>query len=193
MANEIKAGTFKAKVLDYGLAAGKNAPQAVVMIKFQDADKTTHDLTWYGSLSDKAKKFTCASLVTMGFQGDDIRTMVAGKGSGVLSETKVFEVVVKWDTYVNTDTGEEKGSFKIAFINEVGASGFRNLMSKGEVALKFQGMNFGADFAAARVGGTPPPVAPPAAPLQNFAPGSQQAAPPMPPPPSFNPNEEIPF
>lgn len=151
MSNEIKAGPYRAKVIDYGIGATKKGePQAVVMFRFADADGDSHDLTWFGYFSEKARPYTAKNLVTLGFKGDNPGALVKGKGSGVLDEMKEVEIVVGWDTYTNPETGEQKGRWRVNFINEIGASRFNNLMEANEVALKFQGMDFGADFAAAR-------------------------------------------
>jgi len=145
MGNKITEGSFKARVLDYGLTVTRAGdPQAGVMFKFKDHDGDTHDITWFGSFKEKAKPFTCASLVTLGFTGDDPAVIADGPKSNALKLDKTVEIVVKFEEYNNKTTA------RVAFINECGMNRFQNTMKKAEANLKFDGMNLGAEFASAR-------------------------------------------
>ncbi len=145
MADKIKNGRYVAKLLDYGIGVSKTGnAQALVMFKYKDNDGDSHDLTWFGSFHPNAAEFTCKSLVTLDFKGDDPSVLADGIKSGVLNANKEVELVVEWETY----NGKENA--RIKYINEVGASKFQNKLSKPEAELKFTGMNLGAVFAEIR-------------------------------------------
>ncbi len=180
MSNEIKGGTFKAKVLDYAISASKNGtPQACVLFKYKDDDGDTHDISWFGSFHENAKEYTVRDLVTLGFSGNDPSVLAQGVGNGALNTTEEIEIVVGFKEWNNKTYPE------VRYINEPGGSKFRNKMELGEAKMKFNGMNLGAEFAEARQGRATPA---PGKSGPNMAPkfGANED-------PKFDANEDIPF
>lgn len=145
MADKPKNGSFKAKIMDYGLSANKEGlPVAVVMFKYKDDDNDTHDVTWFGHFKGGAAEWTCKSLVTLGFKSDDPSILANGPSSNQLDMEKEVDIKCGWERYNDKDT------FKVQFINESGMSRFQNKMEKPEASLRFQGMDLGVHFAEAR-------------------------------------------
>ena len=152
-------GTYTAKVVDFGLMKSKaGLPMAAVMFEYQMKEGGSDRLTWFGSFKDGARKFSIETLVRLGFKGKNGADLVRGNGSGVLDQTKDFEIVVANEAY------EGKTRSKIKFVNLVGGSSFREKMSASEATVLMGGLNLEADFMESQMAngikGEPvPPVA----------------------------------
>lgn len=103
----ITTGTWRAKALkgDLGFTLGGKEKVAVV-IEFLDEPNRGQRLTWYGYFSDKTADRTLESLMTMGWDGDDLSEL---KGLGGAE----FQAVVEEDMY------EGKKQIKIQWINKL--------------------------------------------------------------------------
>lgn len=94
--SKITAGTYKAKIKDYGLVQGKTALQVKVTFAIEGG----LDYAWYGQLgSEKSQEITTRNLVTMGATPSNIQDVEKGLSSGVLNTNKTFELVVADRTY----------------------------------------------------------------------------------------------
>lgn len=115
-----KEGVFRAVPSGAGLSRAQTGNMQVgVMLNVMDADGVVGEqITWYGSLSEKAREFTFRSLRTMGWKGDDI--------SDLSMLTNEVSIVVAREEY-NGKTYE-----KVKFINAPGGSGIRNQLDESE-------------------------------------------------------------
>jgi hypothetical protein len=145
MSNQIKPGKFIGKVVDYGFrktSGGVVEPQ--IRFKWKDEFNTEFEWNWRGSLKEgKAREITLAAIVTCGFNGDDLSVMADGVPSGALDTKK--EVLL---TVVLEPGNDGKLYPKINWINEVGGGGFKDIISRGEVAAQLAGMNLKGDLMA---------------------------------------------
>jgi hypothetical protein len=110
----LSAGSYRAKVLSRSITETKKGdPQATVVFEVLSGAKS-EKITWYGSFSEKAQKYTIQNLLTLGLQGNN--------PSGQLEIGREVEIVV--DTEPD-DEGRERT--KVKYINKIGA--IRNAMS----------------------------------------------------------------
>jgi len=69
----IPEGTYRARGVDAALGyAGTGTEQVAVEIAILEEGFEAQHMTWYGSFSEKALKFTLKALRTLGWEGDDL-------------------------------------------------------------------------------------------------------------------------
>lgn len=143
---EIKAGVYTAQISDYAITKTKKGlPMAMIRLVFQDSEKESHSITWYGTFgSEKASEITCEALAVCGWTTNNPADLAKGFGSGVLAENKEISITVASEEW------EGKTTMKVKYINPVGGQGFRDKMSQAEAAQLFSGLNLGGVAAAAR-------------------------------------------
>lgn len=142
---EVQPGKYLAKVTDYGIGTTKEGlPQVLVMFAYKDKDQDEHSLIWFGSLKENAKPYTIDALLACGLKGNDLEVLADGVGNGALDTEKDVQITVEEHEW------QGKKSMRIQWINEPGASSFRDKLTKGEAVQKMQGLNLKADVLARR-------------------------------------------
>lgn len=117
----VKPGTYLATVLNHAITqTQKGDPQAAVSFSFTDGEGS-HQLTWYGSFSEKAQPFTLKSLLACGLKGNN--------PAGPLEIGKEVSIVVEHDT---DDTGKTRA--KVRWVNPIG--GYKNVIDNQEALMK---------------------------------------------------------
>lgn len=142
--SDVQAGKYTAKILDYGIGITKAGdPTVVVRFGFGQGQS----LIWNGSLKEgKAQEITIKALLTLGLSNEDnLEALADGIDSNLLDINREVEIDVQPDTY------EGKTRMRIAWINPLGGSTFRNAMSKNEFKIKLGGMNLKAAVKAAKL------------------------------------------
>jgi len=180
MAELIKPGTYKARVIDYGFTQPKEGkqPQAMVMFEFMatiwdaqtnSASESIKKLGWFGSFNGGAKPITVKTLVeTFEFKGRTGVELLEGIGSNQINESRVYELEIENNTW------EGKTNNRIKYVNIPGQARTLEKLAQADAA-KFCGdLGLAADFAEAKN------AAPPASKVENHA-------------PTFDEKEEIPF
>lgn len=142
--SEIKPGYYNGKIVKYGIGKTQSGnPQAMIQFQFQTPDGQSHTLTWYGSFSEKAKKFTIDALLRCGLRVDNISILANGVESGALDTEKELSLDIRKE---KGDDGKER--LKIAWVNEIGSSAFKNIIPQVEAMSLLQGLE--ADVAMRR-------------------------------------------
>jgi hypothetical protein len=141
---EITAGTYDAKVVDYGVIETKaGKPGVTVKFEFTDQDGTTQRLSWWGYFaSEKNSQITCDTLALLGWSTNDPSDLAQGAGSGVLDEKREVSIVVAPETW------EGVTRMKVKYINALGGNMER--MEKFAAKKLFSGMNLAGLAADAR-------------------------------------------
>lgn len=142
----IKAGTYEAKVVDYGVTKTKKGdPMVMVRFTIYDAEGSAHNITWYGTFSSpKSQEISSEALAVCGMKTKNFAELANGAGSGVLDQNKVVQLTV-----VNEEW-EGKTRTKVKYINPPGGGGFRDKMSKADAAQLFSGLNLAGVAATAQ-------------------------------------------
>lgn len=103
----VKPGTYVATVLNHAITETKAGnPQAAVSFSFSDADGS-HQITWYGSFSEKAMPHTVKGLLACGLKGNN--------PAGELEIGKEVSIVIEHDT---DDDGKVRN--KVRWVNSIG-------------------------------------------------------------------------
>lgn len=117
----IKPGTYTATVLNHAITSTqKGDPQAAVSFSCAD-NEGSHQITWYGSFSEKARPFTIKSLLACGLKGNN--------PAGPLEIGKEVSIVVEHET---DDAGKTRA--KVRWVNALG--GYKNVISNDEALAK---------------------------------------------------------
>jgi len=115
---EILAGTFEAKVVDYGLKETKSGTQQVV-VRFRWNDEFEYN--WYGSFNEgKAREITMKSLQVLGLSSNEIWNLADGPESGMLDTDKLVSIKVEHEQGM-----DGKLYPKIKWVNELGGGAVR--------------------------------------------------------------------
>jgi hypothetical protein len=146
MAQEIKAGTYEAKVNDFGLTETKKGdPMAMIRFQYQDSEGDQHFITWYGTfVHEKAQEISCETLALCGYTSNNIADLAKGAQSGVLNQNKVVSITIAGEEW------EGKVRMKVKYVNPVGGAGFRSQLTHADAVQKFKGVNIGAAMSAAK-------------------------------------------
>lgn len=112
MQDQIKPGTYKAKIINYALKERDNGNQ-YVQVTFGTEDK--QNINWFGNVSEQSMEYTLRDLFKMGANKDNFTHIKSGLASGVLNTEKIFEIVVVENVY------NGKVSTKIKYINDPSA------------------------------------------------------------------------
>lgn len=138
--NKVSAGTFTAKVIDYGMIEN-DAGEPVVIVRFNfDGGKTW---AWTGGFgSEKAKERTLKTLITLGLSDDNLELLCDGPTSGVLNLQQEVEIVVTEEEY------NGKIRTQISYVNPLGGRSFGEAFQKDKARAKLGGMNIKGDLAA---------------------------------------------
>ena len=148
----ISQGTFKAKLVDYGIKstqAGK--PQIALAFEVIEGD-TVHNLTWFGSFNEgKAVQNTIKTLMsvcdlwceTSEFENKMGEIAESGKLSGLLNMDKEYSLVIEHEP-------DQKGVIRarIKWVNNPGGANKFDELAKGEGKKLFAGMNLSGTVAA---------------------------------------------
>ena len=126
----IKAGKYKTKAVDYGVTQTKNGDPMLV-VKFEVDGQS---LFWRGMFGEKSLPITEKALAALGFESDRFDVLADGTDSGALNLN--LEVVIEVD--LETYNGESRPVVK--WVNEPGAGGIRNGISRVEAVNLFQGL-----------------------------------------------------
>lgn len=169
--SDVKAGSHKAKIIDYGLRAGSDGKKPSVQIVLKGEDFT---LSWFGQLeTEKNQEFTAKTLFACGCTKSmatpaDWQAFNEGAGSGFLDESKELDVTVAIEEY------KGKMYTKIKWINEPGFGMMREKLASADLVTQMAGINLGAQMVEAKTN------APKKSEVKNHAPG-------------FDSEEKIPF
>jgi hypothetical protein len=113
------------KIKNYGLMEVESLDGAVkVQIQFDNG------LWWEGFLNKKdgtPNKATLKTLFTCGFRGTDILDLIKGPGSGVLNESKKFDLTTE------TEIFNDKTIEKVKWVNDPEASRFAKAVDRKKV------------------------------------------------------------
>lgn len=171
----LKAGKYKAHVMDYGFkeTKAKDGILANILFEVVDSDGALHDVYWQGSFkNDKAKEITLKALLVCGLECNfssaaDYKRFNQGKGSGCLDESRMIE------THVINEEYEGKTYTKVQWVNEFGSGGIREKIAENDLIAKMPGLNLAGDIAVLKQKNPPKEI-------KNFA-------------PKFDTKENIPF
>jgi hypothetical protein len=142
--NQILAGKYQAKILDYGIGLTEAGnPQIMIILGFDDGQP--RELTWYGSLKEgKAREITIKALLACGLKGNDIDGIADGIGGGPLDADTPVSITVEYETNQNG-----KSFPRVRWINRSG-SALKNKMTKEEAKIKLGCLNLKGEVIAAR-------------------------------------------
>jgi hypothetical protein len=150
MAN-MQPGIFKARIVNYQISNNKkDNPQVEVLFEFVDGDGlsgTSHQIRWWGQLTEKAMPYTFKTLATLGYKGEtqeDFYKLSDGVEGGMLDLGVEVELVLENET---KDDG--KTFVKIKYINAANR-GFKNGMTRAEAKVKLGALNIAGQMALAR-------------------------------------------
>lgn len=114
----VKPGKYLARVVSYGIPEPKPGKMPSVVLTFEfEEDGKKRQLTWFGSLSEKAIEHTAKSLIIAGMKSDMLSTLCE---PGAFHEKDV-SITVEHDTY------EGKTRSRVKWINEPGSAQFKSL------------------------------------------------------------------
>jgi hypothetical protein len=143
--SDIVAGTYTARLIDYGMSTSKDEKTVVVMLRFEFGEGKR--LWWSRPIKDdKMLDVIAKTLAVCGYEQNDFKPLYD-------SESKAFpekdvEVVVEMNEYNGTMRPQ------ISFINEIGSGGFKRIAAdQGRILTA--GFNISAALAAARGGRKP--------------------------------------
>lgn len=115
---EVKPGIYIGKVVDYAIVEPKPGKHPQVAVKFEFlVDESVRQMTYYGSLSPDAKKYTLINLIRAGLKSDDLRTLLR-PGAFHNKECQLT---------INPHEYNGKKTSRIEWINEVGAANFKKM------------------------------------------------------------------
>lgn len=131
----MKAGRWPGRVKDYGISeTGAGDPQVFIQFTVAGPDGE-ENLTWFGSLKEKALDITLKALLAAGFTGKDVSELLDGPDGGAIpleiecSLVVEDEVVQKknestgfYEDVINPD-GSKKTRPKIKWVNKPGGGG----------------------------------------------------------------------
>ncbi len=90
--SKVSPGTYKAKIIGYGLIEGNHGDQVMVEFALDNGLK----YRWYGKLAtEKNQEYTIKDLFTLGANKDNFTKVKGGIASGVLNANKEYEVVIQ--------------------------------------------------------------------------------------------------
>lgn len=162
MATKVKAGSYEARVLDYGVGETKEgAPNIMIHFGFNDSDGDPHEMTWFGSLKEgKAQEISLKALLTCGFTGNDPVELADGIHSGVLDSIQPVRLTIDENEY------QGKRSMRILWINPVGSMAMERRLTKSDARVKMSMLNLKGSLALLREtsGSRPAPRRPEPAP-----------------------------
>ena len=128
----IDEGTYKAKIVDWGIATTPNDKWKVV-ITFETVDKR---ISWNGWLTtDASKEVVMENLARCGWTGtglEQLHQIAEGIPGGALDTEKELQIVVEHEW----NETNQKTYANVKYINE---SGVQNKVLPDEVAKKFGG------------------------------------------------------
>lgn len=144
---EMKPGKYEATISDYGIGATKSGdPQVMILFNYKDAEGKDHEITWYGSLKEKALKITLKSLLTCGFKGNDVSALAEGCMGNALDVNTPVQI----DIQLEPSMDGTKSFLRVKWINPLGGAAFRSKFSKGEAVTKLGALNIKGELAALR-------------------------------------------
>jgi hypothetical protein len=168
----LNPGNYRGAPVEATLSkAGTGTLQVAVRLRLVDPPGQT--ITWYGFLSDGAIDRTVESLRHMGWQGNDVRDFLAGRGLPAGFDQEV-EIVVEHEEYPK---GSGKYQAKVQWINAGGGLAVKNALTEDEAnafAAKMQRQIAALDKVAGRTTSAPKPGA--ARPAARPAPAPARAA-----------------
>lgn len=129
--SQIKPGTYKALLVDWGIEKSPEKGTTAVALTFRlSTDAGQQDLTWRGWLTEKTTERTFDTLEVLGFKGTSIEDLIDGKmgASRPLNLAKVVECVVAHQEY------NGKVYARIDWINDPEKSAIKRVQ-KGDPAL----------------------------------------------------------
>lgn len=101
--------------------------------------------SWYGTLKQgKGRDFTMGVILTAGL---DTAACLLGPDKTTLEVVDAREV----ELVIETETYEGKNRQKIKYVNEIGGSSFRQLLSKGEAVEVMEGIDLKGELMAAKM------------------------------------------
>jgi hypothetical protein len=144
------AGTYKAKAFEVMLGESKTKRTPFVGVKFRitEGEFAGQVVKWEGYLSEttsgKSKKTpaerTIESLQYCGWMGDDIGAFATGVLQGL--DSNEVELVVEMEDYEDRETGEQRQSPKVQWVNRPGG----RVQFAGEAVDVAKAKAFGAKF-----------------------------------------------
>lgn len=180
------AGTYKAKAIEVMLGESRTKRTPFVGVKFRitDGEFAGQVIKWEGYLSEtmggRSKKTpaerTIESLQYCGWTGDDLGAFASGALHGL--DTNEVELVVEMEDYEDRETGEQRQSAKVQWVNRPGGG----VQFAGEAVDAAKAKAFGAKFRGLAL----------KLKAQNGALPNGAKAPPPPAPQDIN-DDEIPF
>jgi hypothetical protein len=201
----LSAGTYKAKIKDYGFTdpgdkknddGSPKMPQAMVQFEVDvpegegpmGAPAKTENITWFGSFSGGAKAITTKTLVdTFHFNGTSGEELYMGAGSGVLDETCEYELVVEMNEW------NGKSRPKIKYVNRPGQVRRAEKLEQAGAKKFVGGLNLKAELASVRASMKAEGKDVPATKTTKAAPPKSTAIADQNKPPQIDESEEIPW
>jgi hypothetical protein len=133
--SKMKEGTFVAKAVDHAISETRAGdPQVCVAFQFE-TDEGTQNLTWYGSLKEKALPYTADALIALGFLGTDL-SLLSDSFNGNLLPNEV-KIVVANERVLDGNVYP-----RVKWINNLSSSKFRGVLSRPDAVKKLAGINF---------------------------------------------------
>lgn len=137
---EIQPGTYKAKLVDYGMSETSKG-DAQIVLKFNvETEDGIVPMTKFLSLKEgKAREFSYRAMSACGFDGSPVESIAGGKGTGCFDMVNPVDVVCQMES-----DGKGGSVCRISFINKPGG-GFGKQILPAEAANKVS-INFAAEM-----------------------------------------------
>lgn len=141
----LEAGYYKGKILDYGIKkTSKGDPAPTIAFEVKDSAGAGHKVFWQGSWNGKAMDFAMEALLVCGLKSpQDLMFLADGKASKALDLTLTYDL----DIGVESDQNDPSKKYnRVNWINEDGASKFKNAITVQEFAPLLNARNLTAEL-----------------------------------------------
>lgn len=130
-----KTGTFKAKIVDYGLKKSEGKGTLGLNVKFLTDEGVNY--YWTAWLTEKTKERVLTNLVeTKLLQTNDMKDFANGPKSDALSMSQEVEIVVKGEEASNGKT-----YYNVKWVNPVGSSSMKGVIETQEALNQLEELN----------------------------------------------------
>jgi len=135
---KLRAGRHVAHVESWGVRETKSGGHQV-FVKFDLGPM------WFGSLNEgRAREITLEALVTMGFRGDDLSSLV--KDDACLDKYKTVAIVVSYKTV----DGKDEPQLNVDWVNEVDGGSVKGSLDEKSAIVALSGLKVKGDLAHIR-------------------------------------------
>jgi len=164
----MQEGKYRARLVQYGFLSGnvdpatgqERPPQFFAQFSFKDETDANKKETWFGGFKElqpgkktSQKQITFDTIELLGYTGTQIASLAGGVQSGILNTEKEFEIDMAYQKdAMGAVKCDDKGNprFQIQWVNDPEKTGFKNLMTTQDAAVKIGGLNLDADIMASR-------------------------------------------